>query len=196
MELEKSSTWNTSNAKSKQLPADRNSGLANGHKPIVNPLYDDDEFDVDTETPFLAALSHTDLLKPDKRNDGALGDGGNNIPAVEDGEILENSTDDAVFKERKTHRSASRSSRNDSKSKRRSKSRSRKSKNYSPERRSSSGRVRGERDRSSSYADRDKKRQKTTDAVKMRESMNCDKRESKRFVSTCFVALPLPVNSF
>lgn len=191
MELEKPSTWNTSNAKSKQLPADRNLVLVNGHKPIVNPLYDDDEFDVDTETPFLAALSHTDLLKSDKRVDAAPGDDRNNIPVVEDGEILENSTDDAVFKDRKSHRSASRSSRNDSKSKRRSKSRSRKSKNYSPEQRSSSGRV-----RSSSYADRDKKRLKTTDAAKKRESINCDKRESKRFVLTCFVALPFPVYSF
>lgn len=182
MELEKQSVWSTKNLKSNQLTSDKNSMSVNGHKPIVNPLYDDDEFDVDTDTPFLAALSTTDVKNVDKNVDDGVGNTENNIQTIEDGEILENSNDYLMLDDQENNpRSASRSSKNNGKSKRTSKSRTRKSNNFSPEQQSSCGRSRGERQRSSSYGDHDKKRRKTIDVTKMRESVNRDKRETKRY---------------
>lgn len=181
MEIEKQPTWNTNESKSSQLPAVENSILVNGHKPIVNPLYDDDEFDVDTDTPFLAALSTAEVPKLDKSV--AVREIDNYNQTIEDGEILENSNEGTASIERKDHRSISRSSKNDDKSIRSGKSRSHKSKHYSPERRPSCGRFRGRHERSNSYNDRSQKRRRTADASKTRESTNRDECEPKRYVT-------------
>lgn len=178
MELDKHSAWKSNDVKSRQPPSDKNAVLVNGHKPIVNPLYDDDEFDVDTETPFLTALATADVPKQNQ-----IADGGKeyNNQTVEDGEILDNSNEEAAVNDRKTHRNAAKSSKNNDKSRRASKSRSGKSNNHSPERRLSSSRF---RERSSSCGDRDKERRpKTADAEKARESMNRDKRDTKRYLT-------------
>lgn len=178
MELEKASIWNRNDLKSSQSPPVENSILVNGHKPIVNPLYDDDEFDVDTDTPFLAALSTTELTKLDKSV--VVGENECHNQTIEDGEILENSNDGTASNERKERRSTSRSSKNDEKSKRMKKSRSRKSKQFSPERRPSCVRFRGGHERSNSYVDRDKNGRKTADKSKTRESTNRDEFVAER----------------
>lgn len=175
MELEKQSA--------NQLPSEKKSIVLNGHKPIVNPLYDDDEFDVDTETPFLSALSTVEVAKVDKNADDDIGNTATNLQTVEDGEILENSNDETGFSDQKNHRSVSRSLKNEETAKsNNSKWSSRKSSNYSPERRSSGARDRGKRERSGSYGDRDQNKKRMTEAAKMRDSMIRDKHETKRFV--------------
>lgn len=182
MELEKQSAGNANDGKPNQLPSEKKSIVLNGHKPIVNPLYDDDEFDVDTKTPFLTALSTVEVAKLDKNGDDEFGNTATNLQTVEDGEILENSNDETGFSDRKNNRSESRSLKNEEIAKGTSKWRFHKLNNYSPERRSSGAHYRGKRERSHSYGDRDQKKKRMKEAAKTRDSMICDKRETKRFV--------------
>lgn len=182
MEPDSQLIWNANDVKSSQLLSDKNPLLVNGHKPIVNPLYDEDEFDVDTETPFLAALTTVEVIPLEKTavNDD-IGSNENNIQTMEDGEILENSNDGSATKRRAGSKSASINSKSEEKSKRNSKTSTRKRNHYSPERRPSYGR------RSGSYGARDRKRRKpsnTSNTAKVtqatRDFVNRDKRETKR----------------
>lgn len=170
MELGTHAIEKSPDAKSNQLPSDKL--LSNGHKPIVNSLYDDDDdFDVNTETRFLTALPAHDVTATKSTVDHD----------TEDGEIVENSCDASTFNDRKRTRSPSRQSKQNDKSSKTGKSRSTKSHNHSPERQQRRARSRSKRKRSKSRGEHDKRERMKDDMPKQRDTQHRNERWTKRY---------------